>query len=972
MRAALRIWFRIVRSEPALAVTILVVTAVTAAVTASGIRLFDSVSSEDLRQALVTSEPEQRSIRVETNTRLGAGSGENTFNQLERRGERFFEEEMSDLTRSVIHRREWVLQSPPFRVSSFPESEDGPFVRTLRFRYQSGLDDQMTIVQGRLPETRDRMPLLFGPECPEDITAVEEFEAEQELAADQDLEGERLCSVVDVPVYEVAITAETATDLMVEFGDTIFLRPEPMHPLWASIRADRLSDRIVVDIVGITELSDVTDPYWFSDNTLHRPRISENPDVRFIFASGVMHDQVYGRLLRDVPDVHLDYAWRYMVDPDLVNADEAAQLALDVDKLATPDADVLSELPVLIGDHKRQRSVTASLLSIFLSGFVTISAAGVFVVASLAARRQIDAMSLVMNRGVGIRSVRALGLWHGTVLAVPAAIAGLTLGISAVPEAAITWEFASTVVVAVSVVLVTAWAVRSASTVASDGTIAGNEARTEAVEAWFSGRFTTSGIRRVIRDATVVVLAVAAAVLIRQRASVGLTEVGETGSLGADVDPLLAVVAPLVGLASGLVLLRLSKPLFRFLAKATGFMRGPVSLIGFRRLVDQDRSARAAMVVVGVAVAVSGLAASVERTVVHGQRDHAWQLAASDLVVRAHADGVAVPEGVAELVRSRSSAVVTAVERTGTVVVSPSGTPAVQLMAIDPGLMQDLLSESPLPAVDLSPLQPTTSADKLPAFISGQWADSARPSPGTEMVFQIGIEQVEVEILGAIAQLPSTPANRPIVIADRESLSEVLGIAMPSVTALFVSVGDSDDAGALAQAVAEFDPSARVVDRAAVLRSFESDPFVRWSVLGLRLLAALSLLIGVVAMLSSLAITAPSRRRNIGLLSVIGLRPRQAAMLSAMEQFAPFLLAVAGGIALSIELAMLLDPVLDFGPFTGDLLAVTLVPSTRWLLVVGLAVVLGLVVSVSVAAIWKRRFGGPKATPTTLNMGGHS
>ncbi|MDH3292848.1 MAG: hypothetical protein OER95_00840, partial [Acidimicrobiia bacterium] len=170
MRAAVRIWLRIVGSEPALILALAVTTLTTVTVVTAGVRLYDRVSQDDLHQTLVDAEPEQRSIRVETDGRIGSGGPSDPFNQLERRAEVFHQTEMTDLVRSVVAGHEWVMQSPSFRVSSFPEGEDGPFTRTMRLRYQSGIEGQMTVVDGRRPQPRGTRPLLVGPDCPHDIT----------------------------------------------------------------------------------------------------------------------------------------------------------------------------------------------------------------------------------------------------------------------------------------------------------------------------------------------------------------------------------------------------------------------------------------------------------------------------------------------------------------------------------------------------------------------------------------------------------------------------------------------------------------------------------------------------------------------------------------------------------------------------------------------------------------------------------
>ncbi|MDH3295769.1 MAG: hypothetical protein OER95_15735, partial [Acidimicrobiia bacterium] len=659
------------------------------------------------------------------------------------------------------------------------------------------------------------------------------------------------------------------------------------------------------------------------------------------FASGIMDAGSYRWLLRDVPIVHFDYTWRYFVDPDRVTTEQAPNLAVDVDKLGAVDAVVLTGFPTLVDGHLRQRSLAASLVATSVAGFLTVSILAGFVLASLAARRQISSMSLLINRGVRRRTILAVGWLHGLVAALPAAAAGLLVARWLEPRGR--WPLAVSIagLIAVAVAVVVVGAVRASSLVAADGTIANPQFadRSGTADDWFSDRWQTTGVRRMVRDVTIIGLAGAAIVLVRRRLEQGQAIVGSSGSLVQDLDGLVAALPSLVAIASGIVLLRLAGPLYRILAAGGSRSRGLALFVGLRRLINQDRATRTAMTVVLVAVAVTGLASTLVETVGGGQYEHSRQQAAADLVVRGPADGVPLPTPVVEFNPIDPVAVAQAVERPGTIVVQPLGAPPVYVVAIDSGPMARVQGDG---VINPAALEALAAADDtvrgLPALVAGRWDADVRPVIDSILELQVGTARVATTVVGRVDRFPSTPPDHPIVVVDLERLREALGPAVPPITTLFVDLDGAVDASEVARSITNLAPGLRVVDRQEVLRSFGGDPFVRWTLLGLRLLGWLSLLTGVLALWAALAITAPERRRNTGLLSVMGLRPGQAVALSTIEQVVPFAMAAVAGVATAAGLIGLLGFGFDLGPFTGDLPAIPL-RADLWSLAIPAAII---------------------------------
>ncbi len=897
LTAGLRLWRRVVRTRPAIALAMFVVTFVAAVLVTSGARLLDRVSSDDLMVALDSAEPRAANIQYVSDGRIGVGSEEEPLLQIADRGDAIFDDELPESIREIISDQQFVIESPPFRVSSFPDQDEGPFTRTLRFRFQSELDEHLAVVEGRAPAGRELRSVLLGSGCPPDMSAVADFEP----ADDVD------CRVTDVPVYEVAATARTLEDLMVNVGDTVVLRPELTHLRWAFIRAELLDRVILVDIVGELELTDPSDDYWFGDDSLHRPRVAENPDFRLIFASAVTPDVDYRPMVRDIQDVHFDFAWRYRVDPERIDQTEAADLAAEIGKLGSDEDQVVTLIPEIVAQHLGERALAVGLMSTSFAGVLVVAAAAAFVLASLSADRQHHSIRLLLDRGVGRGGLRWTGLWHGLVVALPAVVLALVVAGWLIDEGRWSRPFVAGAVLTVAVV----------GAVAAAVWLATNRAAGQLVESLIASA------RRVVRDAALLILAVGAVVLVRRRAEFDI-------AAESDLDLLLAVAPPLVGLAAGVVTIRLMAPLFGGLAALGRRLRGMVPFVGFRRLINQGRAARSAVAIVVLAVGMAGFATTTTAAVDEAQMVNGWQLVGADLALRGQTLDAPVPPPVVELASARSSTVVAGFQQPSTGVIAPAGLPAVELMAVDTGGYRSLLAESPLEStvVDLlidadEPAGDEPDGDVIPAVVSGSWTPADRPGRGDRIDLQMGTTRIPLEVVGVVGELPASPAGRPGVLVDLERLRAAGPPSLAPSTVLFVSTDDDPEATAALRAeVAELDSTVRIADRFEHLDTLAADPFVRWTDVGMRLLTGFAVALAVLSVVSALAISAPTRQRDLGLLTTMGLGSRQAALVTTIEQLVPIVVAVLAGAAVAAALVRLIVPALNLTAFSGGPLPV--------------------------------------------------
>ncbi|MGI9605742.1 MAG: hypothetical protein ACR2P0_06350 [Acidimicrobiales bacterium] len=581
---AARIWWRLARSQPGLLAIATVVVALACGLLATGARVFHEVAADDLVHAIDEGpEPAQR-IEYVVESRLGIGP-DDPMAQIRARGEAFLDERVSDVVADVLEPSQFVIDSPPYEISSFPDEDDGPFELSIALRYQQGLESQMSLIAGELPQNSSAVDVLRGTECPADRLELAGYVHDPLID----------CEVHQLGVHQVALTEESARDLLVGVGDRIMLHPEILDPLWAPVFGVDLSEPTVLEISGLIELSSPDAPFWFGDTTLHRPVVTENADFRIVEAIGFLAPAQYRSWLRERLGVRWRYTWRYPVAADRIPVDGAAEVANEVSQLSAPDGRVISRLDAAIFAHLDQRALALAVASISSSGVVTLAVAAVWIIVALAGRREARGWRTLESRGAGRSTMATIGVLHGLAVTIPAVLATSLVAWAVAPNAP--WTPAGTLLVALAVLVI--------------GTTTTATLRNDARLGVSSGALTSStstSARRLVRDALLVVLAIGAVVLASRRDATG----GLDRSGGLDL--LLALTPPAVAMALAAITIRFAPRLFEIVSTIGARFDGLVGFVGSRRLASGRSAAGASAVIVVLAIGVAGLAGSLRRS----------------------------------------------------------------------------------------------------------------------------------------------------------------------------------------------------------------------------------------------------------------------------------------------------------------------------------------------------------------------
>lgn len=908
--SAVRLWGRMVRSQPMLVFAVAAMVVLGAILAASGARLLHRVSTDDLRQSIGEGDASDRTLSQVYETRIGPGPAEDPLRQIDDRGQRFLDQAVPEEVAEVLGPRQFVFDSPPYRVGSFPDQDDGPFTLSFRFRYQQGVADHLTLVEGAMPTERDPIKLLFGPDCPPDRLAVEGYESDDETD----------CKALDVPVHEVAVTATTAEDLLLELGDRAILRPDIVDPAWAFAFDRLLSERLVLEISGIIELSDPDDDYWFDDSALHRPSITENPDFRFVYATGLLDPGSYRRLIRNVLEVDYVYTWRHPVVAERIDTDGAEALMIEFEKLETAEGDVITGVPQVIADHLDQRDLTIALLSVAFAGVAVLASAAAWVLTTLTVARQENTWRLVLARGFGRPMVVGIGLVHGIVVAVPAGLVGLAAGAALVPDSPPRDSMILVALLSTAVIL--------ATTAATATAVLGRKAT--------AGQSTAragSTIRPLVRDGVVVILACAAAILIQGRDGSGGIDAG------GDLDILLAIAPGLIGGGFAVVLLRLTGPLFGLLAAGATRLPGTVPHLGFRRLTADDRAARSSMVVLVLAVGLAGMAWSVRTSVAAARFEEGWHAIGADLEVRAQTDAAPLSSDVVarvdELGADHAFGAVfpgaafrpeldPSLDEDSASTTSPVERQTIDLVAIESAATARVLDPAPLPAgvaaaiegLRREPIDPTSTpaeSASIAAVVVGSWPGEQELAIGDRLVGIVDGSEVIVEVVAAVDLFPGLAPNRASLVVDLDRLATARGApSAPTMVRLLAPTQTDEELQAWLEPIA---PESRIRSRTGLAAAVADDPLAVWALRGLVAMTGYALLLAVAATAAGLGLTAPTRQRDIALLSTLGLRRGQRRLIVAIEHLMPLVLAGVTGFGLALGLIVVLSEAMNLVPF---------------------------------------------------------
>jgi putative ABC transport system permease protein len=905
MVAAVAAILRRLRAERGMAVLVFVVVAVTSFVVAAGPRLFNHVADDALRYGVERATAVGRNFQFSTVDRLPADDVD-PFARVVSRGEAI-RERLPDSVDGLIGESQYVVDSTRFQLADPPN-----FTTYVTLRQASGLEDQLDLVDGRWPAR---------------VTPTEEPARAEPVP----------------PVFEIAMSAPAADAIGVRVGDRLPAAVDPGDPLLRNT-FPRPVTAVAFEVVGTFAVRDPVARYWFDDQTLANVAIGGTDDNPLAFATAVFAPEAYDDLIQlDLPN---RYRWNLFTDVDRLDAGTLDVLLQDLRRLdatfvttgAVRPGRVLvrSGLLGLVERYLEQRTTTEAALSVAAIGPLAVAAGAVGLIGILVVRRRRPALALARGRGASGGQLLAAQLWEGLLITVPAALIGLALAgllVNARPSA----------LSAIGAILVAlgATALLVAATVP-----AARRARRD-LERDDPPVFRVRP-RRLVFEAMAVVIALAAAWLLRERGLTGQTAAGGTRGF----DPFLAATPVLVGLAVGLVIIRLFPLPVRGLGWVSARRRDLVPVLGLRSLGRHPSAGYLPLLILTLTMAIGTLSSILQVSVERSQVEVAWADVGADYRIET-ASGAALDPALDPRAVTGAGAVAAGfVVRDAALSTAPSNRASVTFEAIDAEAYDEVVAGSPV-ALGISGLfvgSPTTTTagskdDPIPAIVSTALpAGSPRLADGDVFDLTIKGRPVTFRVVGRLDDFPGMARSGAFVVAPLASV--VAGwTGNPITPTVYYVAGPPEFAAGLRSAAAASSGTV-VIGRDEQTAAMRDAPLTAAVTSGFTVALLVAAAYAGLAIVAVVILHAQRRSREVGFLRTLGVTDRQVGLLSVVEHGLPLLLALVIGVALGIGLAWLIEPGLDLAAFSSP--DTTVILQVDWTSITVVAASVAAVVAIAV------------------------
>ncbi|MEX2426315.1 MAG: FtsX-like permease family protein [Thermomicrobiaceae bacterium] len=573
-------------ADPVMATTFVIVILVTAAAVAAIPIILNRVGDRGLFETLDSALVIQRGITVQLESKIRL-SGDPLLDDMTERGENF-RTNLPDSLGSIIDDTHWTLDSPRHhQLLDGLQPATGGFQQFFQFRYQSGLDEEIELVDGREPEPTQAVNLSDISELPDGI--------EDET----------------VPTYEVKIGRGTAEEMELEIGDLIAIQPDGQDFRNSGASRGYFESYFAIEIVGIFEPVAPESEFWFFDYRTYETDVVANPDQTIYYSMGIPAGEVVNEIQSLNDPGHWQYTWRYFVDPGAVAMSDTGRTTsdmqslnqnlgpyLELDNHLQPNSaarlmNIRSMLPSLLTGAQQQYGLTSAVLSLVVAGLVTIGIALSGLLGALIASRRTPEIALMRSRGASGRQLSLSQITEGMVLALPAAVAGILIASLLTSGQPLIDSVIGALAVSLVGVLAL-WLLTRRIWNVDLGSLMGRRAEVPA----------GSSQRRIVAEFVIVAMAIAGIVLLRQR---GVT----TGAEQQGVDPYVAAVPVLAGLATGIVAVRLFPFLLRQLARLAGRRTDIIPFLGLRRIAEPSLGRHLPLMVMILALGMAVFAGAI-------------------------------------------------------------------------------------------------------------------------------------------------------------------------------------------------------------------------------------------------------------------------------------------------------------------------------------------------------------------------
>lgn len=892
---------RRLRDERASALGVAGLVLATALIAAAAPRLLAHLADSTLRSTVADAAPVLRNIQFVRDDRLGTNDP-TPLAAVEALGKRLTDS-LPPGVAALVASSGWTISTGRWTVE--PPSGNPA---TVRLQVQPDAMSRLTLKEGRWPTgATTTSPDLASETVPQP----------------------------EVVTFEVALSAATARALQRQVGDVISLSSDPSDPLVGRSPRDAIGARIV----GLFQVDDPQDPWWLSDTSLAEPAIrSLGGDSRITDAAALLSPDAYGPYLAAATPYLVDYTFHDYVDPARLRSAAVDPLLVELKRLEstypptvkpflqdTFQATAMREgLRQLIETYRARWASALAVLTIGAIGPASVAIGALGLVIGLAAQRRRSSLALARGRGASLGQIVVAVVAESLLLAVPGAILAFIAALVLVPADPVIPSLAAAGAVVVTTVLLLVIATLPATRGPAYGS--GREVAPP----------TRPTSRRLVLEGLVVAIAVVGAALLRERGLRGASTVGQLSG----ADPLVAAVPALVGLAAGLVAVRLFPYPMRALAWLARRRRDLVPMLAMRRATD-SRRVGPSLIVLMVTAAIWAFSSSVLIYLDRASDVVAWHNVGADYRIQSGTGSIpstfdpTTVAGVEDVAIAHLAAVNLGAQHI-----------SAELVALDTSDYDRVTAGTPA-ALALPLDLYAATADTISIVISRTIADrSGGLKIGDQANVSVGGASFPMRVAAIVDDLPGLGGGIQFVIASRAQMLALRPSVALDPTIMFVRAPPAA-ADAIGQAARAVMAAAAIIDsRAAETDAIRISPTTTAVVAGITAAAGVAFVYAVLALAAGLALAGAAEAVEVAHLRTLGLSGRQVAGLVVVEHGPVVGTAFVAGIALGLATFVLLRPGLGFESLIGSSVDVPIVPDPGQL-----AAVLGGIVAVVVLGL---------------------
>ncbi|MFD5554246.1 FtsX-like permease family protein [Streptomyces sp. NPDC127068] len=742
------------------------------------------------------------------------------------------------------------------------------------------------------PETlEDWLPQPRGLRPRFSLTAQQGLDAHAEVRAGR-LPRAGGTVTAESPGVEAVVSSETARRLKIKTGAVLRM-------------PGTVRDPVAVRITGIVDPKDPDGPYWATQPLLRTPALVRvpstvpdppvywlgalllHPDAAPVLLGAEGSPERYWNLAPDAAGLsggELDRVQAALASTVNGTALLDARRAIDVNTVAD------TELDEVLTEYGKLRDGVLPLVAVAAFGTGTVALVVLLMAGGLAAGRRRAELTVLRARGASLRGLGGRLLAETAVVAVPAGALGLALALLALPGGR--WPLAVLAAAAVTLVACLALPVRALAAHRAVRIGADREDLTTA----------RPSRRRTVAELTLLVLAVGAVVVLRQRGSGG--------------GGLVALAPALIGMIAALVLVRLYPLPLRLLAGPTRRLRGLTGHLALARTARGPASAVLPLLALLTALTTAAFGGSVLAGITETRDRAALLSTGADARINA---GEPFSDGESRRIKEVAgveSVTGATVDYDAVALGVPSGDASEPPTGAAAGGSEDSEARVPLAVVDARAYAELSERLGVGAFPARTLTDGAQQtravpalaSPATAE--RLGREPVTLRVDGEritvriAAVRPVTPAVRTadFLVVDARALGAPL-----RPTSLLLT-GRELDGAALRKAAG---PDTIVHLRDAERARYADSPLQTGAERVYAAAVAAGAGFAALALLLALARSAPERTALLARLRTMGLTRRDGRRLLVLESLPQALLAAGGGMLAGWAAVRLLAPGTD-------------------------------------------------------------